>query len=79
MTNFEDQITWTQITPDGNNNCRYVCHYLNFETPHRIGWTSTSYANALADAKKLGGKRFHNKQYGGGVVFTSNDLNAQLV
>src|SRR5690606_13302432 len=29
------------------------------------------YAHALKKARKIGGKKFHNKQYGGGIVFQS--------
>ena len=33
------------------------------------------YNEALAIAKKAGGRKFHNKQYGGGIVFQSYNLN----
>ena len=49
-----------KIKHDINGNPRHVCHFLHF---------SRNYADALAIAKKLGGKKFHNKQYGGGIVF----------
>lgn len=29
------------------------------------------YEIALEKAKKIGGRKFHNKQYGGGIVFSS--------
>ncbi len=51
---------FTKIKHDVNGNPRHVCHFLHF---------SRNYADALAIAKKLGGKKFHNKQYGGGIVF----------
>ena len=34
----------------------------------------TSYSTALYNAKKIGGKKFHNKQYGGGIVFQSYNI-----
>jgi hypothetical protein len=60
------------INSDSNGNPRYVCHYLAF---------ANDYSVALAMAKKLGGKKFHNKQYGGGIVFQSyniDDLSSKI-
>lgn len=34
------------------------------------------YTFALKKAKKIGGKKFHNKQYGGGIVFQSYNIEA---
>jgi hypothetical protein len=40
-----------------------------------MGWNSKGqlvndkYAQALKRAKQLGGKKYHNKKYGGGIVF----------
>ena len=56
-----------RIKNDVNGNPRHVCHFLMF---------SSNYAEALAIAKPLGGKKFHNKQYGGGIVFQSYSLPA---
>ena len=60
------------INSDSNGNPRYVCHYLAFDNDYSV---------ALAMAKKLGGKKFHNKQYGGGIVFQSyniDDLSSKI-
>jgi hypothetical protein len=64
------QIEFTRIKNDINGNPRRVCHFLNF---------APTYERALFLAKKLGGKKFHNKQYGGGIVFQSyaNDMELQ--
>jgi hypothetical protein len=35
---------------------------------------SKMYEYALKKAKKIGGKKFDNKQYGGGIVFQSYNL-----
>jgi hypothetical protein len=65
MANFKNEINWTEIKGDTNGNPRYVCHYLNFN-----GFKDgQGYEIALNTAKPLGGKKFHNKQYGGGIVF----------
>jgi hypothetical protein len=42
----------------------------------RCAWLSIKYQRytiALALAKTLGGRKFHNKQYGGGIVFQEYD------
>lgn len=43
---------------------------------YRQGMSSTDYAYNLAvkRANKIGGKKFHNKQYGGGIVFQSYNV-----
>lgn len=35
---------------------------------------SEQYALAIKKANKIGGRKFHNKQYGGGIVFQSYSL-----
>jgi len=32
------------------------------------------YARALRRAKQIGGRKYHNKQYGGGIVFQSYNI-----
>ena len=72
--NNELSIDWTRINSDINGNPRQVCHYLEFKpfTP-RIGSENErfTYEDALTIARTLGGRKFHNKQYGGGIVFSS--------
>jgi hypothetical protein len=53
---------FTRINNDVNGNPRFVIHFLQL---------SDSYERALYLARQLGGKKFHNKQYGGGIVFQS--------
>lgn len=63
-------IDFTRVNNDTNGNPRYVCHFLNFiKTDEK-----SEYDLALWRAKKIGGKKFHNKQYGGGVVFQSYNI-----
>lgn len=62
----------TRINNDVNGNPRRVIHFLAFITDNdREGsfFTSKLYEVALKKARKLGGRKFHNKQYGGGIVF----------
>jgi hypothetical protein len=76
MKNLNNQIEFTRINNDINGNPRYVCHYLAFKpiTPVNEPYKSYSYEEALFAAKALGGRKFHNKQYGGGIVFQSYNI-----
>lgn len=78
-------IDFTRINNDTNGNPRYVCHFLNFIKmsdderikqlqPYNTSKVSTTYQLALDRAKKIGGKKYHNKQYGGGIVFQSYNI-----
>ena len=53
---------FTHINNDTNGNPRYVIHYLQL---------ADSYERALFLARQLGGRKFHNKKYGGGIAFTT--------
>lgn len=75
------KIDWTRVNNDVNGNPRYVCHFLNLNTREELDKTgsewidaSEKYRLALQRAKKIGGKKFHNKQYGGGIVFQSYNI-----
>lgn len=63
-------IDFTRVAGDINGNSRFVCHFLSF-----IGGKDKDmdihekYELALKRSRQLGGKKFHNKQYGGGIVF----------
>jgi hypothetical protein len=62
---------FTKIKHDVNGNPRYVCHFLHLDTHGMYSgiYLSERYNIAIALARALGGKKFHNKQYGGGIVF----------
>lgn len=62
------------ITNDVNGNPRYVIHFLKMDVHSNNFHLNDRYYMALALAKKVGGKKFHNKQYGGGIVFVSYSL-----
>ncbi len=59
---MKNEINFTRINNDVNGNPRYVCHFLEI---------SDNYNEAVKLANKIGGRKFHNKQYGGGIVFQS--------
>ena len=76
---------WNRIKSDVNGNPRYVVHFLalvpdlNTEEiwdEHGIGTISWKYQQAVKRANKIGGRKFHNKSYGGGIVFQSYELRA---
>jgi len=73
-------IEFTRVKNDVNGNPRYVCHFLRFiksgETFENVPvWDiSAKYAIALSRSRQFGGRKFHNKQYGGGIVFQSYEI-----
>jgi hypothetical protein len=64
-----NKIEFTRINNDVNGNPRYVCHFLNLLKENENG-----YDTAIKRAHKIGGRKFHNKQYGGGIVFQSYNI-----
>ena len=56
---------WTRIDSDVNGNPRYVIHFLNL---------ADNYQDAVKLANKIGGRKYHTKRYGGGIVFQSYSL-----
>ena len=62
---------------DVNGNPRHVVHFTDLEPPETRDARRDAmgilerYEAVLKHARKLGGRRFHNKQYGGGVIFTA--------
>ena len=68
----------TRIKNDINGNPRRVVHFLECLThadraalpigPTRV---SDMYSLALKKARRLGGKKYHTRDYGGGIVFQS--------
>lgn len=67
-------IDFTRINNDANGNPRFVCHFLAFiGDKDREIELSQKYELALRRSRQLGGRKFHNKQYGGGIVFQMYD------
>lgn len=69
------QIELTRISSDINGNPRRVVHFLQLNTPSELDNRDLSleakYHAAVKRANRIGGRRYHNKQYGGGIVFQS--------
>jgi len=67
---------FTRVNNDINGNPRYVVHFLevlNDEERVSIPFNK-KYEYALKKAKKIGGKKYDNKSYGGGIVFQSYNI-----
>ena len=63
-------ISVKRVNNDSNGNPRLVIHFLNLITEQDANLSITNKYNlALSRAKKYGGRKFHNKQYGGGIAF----------
>ena len=75
---------FTRVNNDVNGNPRYVIHFLHLLTENEsndrngINFIQRRYDIALQRAKKIGGKKFHNKQFGGGIVFQSYNLHETI-
>lgn len=74
----------TRVNNDVNGNPRYVFHYTN-ALPQEIAsstfmsWSGMKYEIALMLASEfLGGRKFNNRQYGGGIVFQSYNTRYDL-
>lgn len=68
---------FTRVNSDTNGNPRYACDFSFFTSDSErsiAGNVSGKYAIACKRANSLGGRKFHNKQYGGGIVFQSYSL-----
>ena len=74
---MSNSIEFTRINNNASGNPRYVCHFLQLLTREELDrkgdeWIpiAEKYAIALKRSRKLGGRKFHNRQYGGGIVFS---------
>lgn len=68
--------SFTRVNSDINGNPRYVIHFLAFVQDLRNTDISVmdKYKIAVKRANKIGGRKYHNKQYGGGIVFQSYSI-----
>lgn len=69
---------FTRVKNDINGNPRYVIHFLNLLTEAESNNRALSIMEkkliALNKAKKIGGKAYRGRDYGGGIVFQSYNL-----
>ena len=62
-----------RINNDSNGNPRYVIHFLRC-LPKSWNNEKFRYENVCKLMNKIGGKKFNNKSYAGGIVFQSYSL-----
>jgi len=77
---MENPIEFMKVKHDINSNPRYVCHFLDLLT---IGEQTNTVLNlslqgkydlALLRAKKIGGRKYNNKIFGGGIIFQTCNI-----
>lgn len=70
-----EENDFTRVNNDVNGNPRYVLHFLKCE-PEKFKPLSLlhRYSSVVALMKKIGGKKYHNRSYGGGIAFVSYNL-----
>lgn len=74
-----ETLTFTRVTSDACGNPRYVVHFLALNTREELDrdpWIPVpdKYALACKRANSIGGRRYHTKRYGGGIVFQSYSI-----
>lgn len=76
QTNTITPESFTRINNDVNGNPRYVIHFLDLLTPNEIVLSAINdkYILAAKKVKKIGGRKYNTKKYGGGIVFQSYNL-----
>lgn len=72
MTHITEE-DFTRVNSDSNGNPRYVIHFLQCQP-----YEGASYEITVKAMNKIGGRKFHNKQYGGGIVFQSYNLKKDI-
>lgn len=79
------QIEFVKVKNDVNGNPRYVCHFLYLNTAAELNasgneWipVSEKYEISIKRAKAIGGKKYHTKGFGGGIVFQSYNLDDKV-
>lgn len=65
-------MDFTRINNDANGNPRYVVHFLELLTEKDNNLSiDQKYKVAVKRANTIGGRKYHTKAYGGGIVFQS--------
>lgn len=72
------KITPSNFIKVNNSDCgnpRYVCHFLDLVSIEgHCTEMNTLYDSVIEQVKPLGGRKYHTKKYGGGIVFESYNL-----
>ena len=87
FTDLSKEVSFYRMNNDTYGNPRYVCHFLELITDQDIDRqrenkesfiVNSMYELALSRVKKIGGTKFHNKQFAGGIIFQSYNLNDEV-
>ena len=77
-----NEIKVDRINSDSNGNPRYVVHFLNLTKSNIVNDSmsvSERYQAVINECKKLHlGKKYHNKQYGGGIAICTYNIEKDL-
>jgi hypothetical protein len=78
IAEIEESLNQNRQPNDVNGNPRYAIHFnaMFSDNEHttqilRSEGVEERYVKAVFRAKKIGGKKFHNKSFGGGIIFQS--------
>ena len=77
MKNYEIEEQFTRMNSDINGNPRFAIHFMDCEPEAWKDYDLTlpeRYARVCKLMNTIGGRKFHNKQYGGGIIFQSYSL-----
>ena len=70
-------MEFTKIRNDIYGNPRYVVHYLECMPKsyrgEKLEDLSKEYQKTVRLMRKLGGRKYHSKKYGGGITFSTYD------
>lgn len=74
QSNPKNEKDFISITNDKYGNARCVCHFLEFIGDKDSNLPAENlYSLAIARAKLFNGKKYNNKNYGGGIVFDKTE------
>jgi hypothetical protein len=71
-------MEFKRITNDTNGNPRFVFHFLAF-LGSETGSILDMYQIALKKSRKLGGKAYKGKDFGGGIVLQSYNIQETIL
>lgn len=90
---YTSKANFTRLDNDKNGNPRYVIHFTHFLSPSERATMQDSgnislkalaeryehlYEVACKRAKKLGGRKYNTKAFGGGIAISSYSLDADI-
>ena len=78
---MKNSIELKRVKNDINGNPRYVAHFFDLMSESQINEAKMSglinsnlYNVALKKSRRIGGKAYRGKDFGGGIVFTSYNV-----